>query len=129
AWAMPVPTTTTLTIYSGPNAVAPGGSVASGSGVTLMASVKAGAIGVSPGQVNFCDASAASCSDIHLLGTAQLSQTDPGAGIAFFNFHPGIGSHSYKAVFVGTPNGSTAYAGSASNPTSVTVTGTFPSKT
>jgi hypothetical protein len=80
----------------------------------LAATVKAGAVGVSPGQVDFCDASATSCTDIHLLGTAQLFQTDPTAGTAFFAFRPGIGSHRYKAIFVGTPNGVSPCAGSSS---------------
>lgn len=93
-----------------------------------MASVKAAAVGVSPGQVNFCDASAASCTDIHLLGTVQFYQTDPGAVIAFFNLHPGIGSHSYKAVFVATPNGVPAYEGSSSSNVALTITGKFPTK-
>ena len=128
-WAAPAPTTTSLTIYSGANTVVSGGSVASGTKVMLAATVKAGAVGVSPGQVNFCDASAASCTDIHRLGTAQLFKTDPTAGIAFFAFRPGIGSHNYKAVFVGTPNAATSYAGSSSTTVPLTVTGTFPSKT
>ena len=81
-WADPVATTTSLTIYSGANTVVSNGSVASGSEIMLAATVKAGAVGVSPGQVNFCDASATSCTDIHLLGTAQLVQTDPTAGIS-----------------------------------------------
>jgi hypothetical protein len=57
------------------------------------------------GQVNFCDASVNYCSDIHLLAKAQLIQTGPRAGTAVFRFIPGIGSHSYKAVFMGTPQG------------------------
>lgn len=126
--ALPAPTTTTLTIYSSANTVVSGGSVASGTAVTLAATVKAGTVGVSPGHVNFCDASATSCTDIHLLGTAQLFQTDPAAGIAFFTFRPGIGSHNYKAVFVGTLNGATAYAGSTSDTVPLTVTGAFPTK-
>lgn len=129
ARAVPVPTATTLRIFTGPDAVASGGSVASGARITLEATVNAGADGVSPGQVNFCDASAASCTDIHLLGTAQLFKTDPGAGTAFFTFHPAIGSHSYKAEFAGTPNGAQAYEGSTSNTMSLTILGKFPTKT
>jgi hypothetical protein len=129
AWATPISTTTTLTISSNSDTVASGGSVASGAQVTLIAAVKAGTVEVWPGQVNFCDASTPSCNDIHLLGTAQLFQTGPGAGTAFFTFHPGIGAHSYRAVFAGTPNGATAYAGSASRNVELIVTGTFPTKT
>jgi FG-GAP-like repeat/FG-GAP repeat len=128
-WAAPAATTTSLTIYSGANTVVSGGSIPSGTAVMLAAMVKAGAVGVSPGQVNFCDASAVSCTDIHLLGTAQLVRTDPGAGMAFFELHPGIGSYNYKAVFVGTPNGTTQYVGSSSTTVPLTVTGIFPTKT
>ncbi len=64
--------------------------------VTLTATVKAGASPVTAGQVNFCDASATSCSDIHLLGTVALTSS----GTATFKFVPGPGVHSYKAMFV-----------------------------
>jgi trimeric autotransporter adhesin len=66
--------------------------------VTLTATVQAGATALTLGQVNFCDATAVSCTDIHLLGTAQLTS----AGSAVLRFRPGPGSHSYKAVFLGT---------------------------
>jgi hypothetical protein len=88
-------TTTTLAITSGGSAVT---SVSSGAVVTLTAAVTGGGFPVRLGQVNFCDATAASCSDIHLLATAQVT----GAGTATFKFVPGVGSHSYKAVFLGT---------------------------
>ena len=102
-------TTTTLSITSGGNAVSsvPGGTV-----VTLTAAVHAGATALTLGQVNFCDAAAASCTDIHLLGTAQLTS----AGTAMLRFRPGPGSHSYKAVFLGT------LAGAASASTAVGLT-------
>jgi hypothetical protein len=80
---------------------------------------------VTVGQVNFCDASATYCTDIHLLGTAQLTS----AGTAAMKFVPGIGSHSYKAVFAGTPNGATAYASSASSAVTLSVTGLYPTTT
>ena len=129
AWAAPVATTTTLTIYSGANTAVSGGSVDSGTVVLLAATVKAGTAGVSPGLVSFCDASVASCSDIHLLGRAQLFKTDRSAGTAYFAFRPGIGIHTYKAVFAGTPNGATAYASSTSNDVTLTVNGLLPTKT
>ena len=88
-------TTTTLAVMSGGSAVT---TVGSYNVVTLTATVKAGATAVTTGQVNFCDAFAAYCTDIHLLGTAQLTS----AGTATMNFRPGAGSHSYKAVFAGT---------------------------
>jgi Bacterial Ig-like domain (group 3) len=108
-----IATTATLSVTSGGGAVT---TVASGSVVTLTATVNAGGIPVTPGQVNFCDASAAFCTDIHLLGTAQLT----GAGTAIMKFRPGLGTHSYKAVFPGTNSD----AGSSSGASALTVTGT-----
>ena len=109
-------TAATLAVTSGGSAAT---TVASGSVVTLTASVNAGTTPVTPGQVNFCDASAIQCTDIHLLGTAQLIQSGPNAGTAVLKFRPGAGSHSYKAVFQGT----NTYAGSSSSQSALTVTG------
>ena len=78
--------------------------------ITLSATVYAGASPVTSGQVNFCDASAAACSDIHLLGSVALSS----AGAAAFKFVPGPGTHSYKAVFLENGNGLSSSSGSAS---------------
>jgi hypothetical protein len=117
-----VTTTTTLVMTSSGNSVASGGSVTSGSEITLTAAVSGGSAKVTVGQVNFCDASATYCTDIHLLGTAQLTST----GTAVFRLHPGIGDRSYKAVFVGTLNGTPAYSGSISGTVALTVTGRFP---
>ncbi|HEY3706167.1 MAG TPA: FG-GAP-like repeat-containing protein [Terracidiphilus sp.] len=114
ATAKPV-TATTLAVTSGGNTVS---SVAAGSVITLTAKVQAGSATVMPGQVNFCDAAAKSCTDIHLLGSAQLTS----AGIATLKLRPGIGSHSYKAVFAGTGT----YASSASASSTLTATGTIP---
>jgi hypothetical protein len=76
--------------------------------VTLTATVMAGGTPVTPGQVNFCDATADFCTDIHLLGTAQLIAN----GTATLKFCPGVGSHSYTAVLAEPaglgPNASTA---------------------
>jgi trimeric autotransporter adhesin len=91
AWASPATTTTTLAIASAGNA--------SGSVVTLTATVIAGGNPVSPGQINFCDATAKLCTDIHLLGTAQLT----GAGTATLKFRPGIGSHATGRFFLERP--------------------------
>jgi sugar lactone lactonase YvrE len=112
--AAPTPTTTTMTVTSGGGPVT---TVPSGTVVTLTATVNAGATAVAPGQVNFCDASAANCTGIHLLGTAQLT----GAGTALFRFRPAIGNRSYKAIFAGT----TSYAGSSSSMSDLSVTGTI----
>ncbi|MGD0681059.1 MAG: Ig-like domain repeat protein [Terracidiphilus sp.] len=85
-----------------------------GQKLTLTATVMVGNAAVTPGQVSFCDAAASYCTDIHLLGTAQLTSS----GTATLNFIPAPGDHSYIAVFLGT----TADAGSSSNVVSVTVT-------
>ena len=111
AWAAPAPTITTLSVTSGGNAVT---TVAPGSVVTLTATVMAGGTPVTPGQVNFCDATAKFCTDIHLLGTAQLMAN----GTATLKFRPGVGSHSYKAVLA-EPAG---LGPSASTASSLTVT-------
>jgi trimeric autotransporter adhesin len=110
-WAAPAPMITTLSVTSGGNAVT---TVAQGSVVTLTAIVTAGGAPVTPGQVNFCDATARFCSDIHLLGTAQLTAN----GTATLKFRPGVGSHSYKAVLA-EPAGP---GPSASTASSLTVT-------
>jgi hypothetical protein len=120
AWAGPSATTTILTMASAGKVVASGGSVGSGSKVTLTAAVASGSTKVTVGQVNFCDASASSCTDIHLLGTAQLTS----AGTATLNLRPSIGNHSYNAVFAGTPHGATAYAASTSSSAGITLSGT-----
>ena len=111
-------TTTTLTVTSGGNVVT---TVTSGTVVTLTATVAAGTTPVTPGLVKFCDAAAAYCEDLHILGTAQLT----GAGTAKFNFRPDVGSHSYKAVFVGTNSN----AGSTSGTAALSVTGLTPTAT
>src|ERR1700735_790804 len=111
AWAEPNSTITTLSVTSGGNAVT---TVASGSVVTLTATVMAGGTPVTPGQVNFCDATSKFCTDIHLLGTAQLTAN----GTATLKFRPGVGSHSYKAVLA-EPAG---LGPSASTASSLTVT-------
>jgi hypothetical protein len=123
--AAPAPSTITLVMNSSESSLSSRESVAAGSKLTLVAAVSSGSTALTTGQVNFCDASAAYCTDIHILGTAQLTS----AGTAQLKFIPGIGSHSYKAVFVGTRNGTTAYAGSASSTVALTVTGAYPTTT
>jgi len=108
-------TTTALAVTSGGGGVT---TVAAGSVVTLTAAVRAGSTAITTGQVNFCDASAKYCTDIHLLGTAQLTS----AGTAVLRFRPGIGSHSYKALFAGT----NVYAGSSSSSSALAATGAIP---
>jgi hypothetical protein len=111
-------TTTQLTITS---AGSPVTSTSSGSVVTLTAMVVSGNSSVTVGQVNFCDATAAACTGTHLFGTAQLTT----AGTAALSFVPGVGSHSYKAVFLGTSSA----ASSTSSASPLTVTGGSPSTT
>src|SRR5271170_3477404 len=90
-WASGQPATTALAVTSGGSTVT---TVASGSVVTLTATVTAGGTPTTPGQVNFCDATAKYCTDLHLLGTAQLTAN----GTATLKLRPGVGSHRYKAV-------------------------------
>ena len=120
AWAGQAATTTTLTATAGGSAAT---SVPAKTVITLTATVQAGSTPVSPGKVNFCDVAAKSCSDfdVHFLGSAHVSS----AGTALYRFRPGIGSHSYKAVFVGT----TANAASTSGDVALTVTGNSPTTT
>jgi hypothetical protein len=102
---------TSLTITSGDAAVS---TVPAQTVVTLIANVNSATSTLPVGQVSFCDAAAPVCSDIHLLGTVQLAN-----GSALFSFVPGVGAHSYKAVFLGTGNN----AASASPAVPLTVTG------
>ena len=93
-------------------AVTAGGSpvttVKEGTMVTLTATVTTGSAPVTPGQVAFCEVKPAPlrCTDIRLLATKQLVSN----GTATFNFHPGPGSHTYQAVFLGTREASTSSA-------------------
>jgi hypothetical protein len=88
-------TTTSMTVTS---SGAPVTTISLGTAVTLTATVNAGSTPVTAGQVKFCDAAATYCEDIHVLGTAQLTTS----GTAIVKFIPGVGSHGYQAVFVGT---------------------------
>lgn len=106
---------TTLTVTANGSTAS---TVALGATVTLTATVKAGTTPVTTGQIQFCDASEAYCTDVHLLGSAQLTS----AGTAAIKLRPGIGSHSFKASFLGT----TSYQKSASSATSLAVSGKFP---
>ena len=112
AHAAAVATTTTLAILNGSVSVT---SVPSDTAVTLTATVKAGSVAVPAGLVYFCDAAAAHCTDIHRVGTGQLTTS----GSAVFKFIPGPGIHSYKAEFAGT----TTDAASSSVASSLSVSG------
>ena len=112
----PVPTVTELAIASGGVSVS---SVPQGSVLTLTATVTAGSDTVTAGQVLFCNASAPLCTDINQLGTAQITP----AGTATLKTHLRLGIDTVKAVYLGTPNGATAYEGSSSGPLNITVVG------
>ena len=116
ATTAPAATTTTLAVTSGNEAAT---TVAAGSVVTLTASVSANQNSIAPGQVAFCDATATTCTGSYLLATVELVAGDT-SSMATYRFVPGIGAHSYKAVFLGT----TAAAGSASTAAALAVTGT-----
>ena len=89
------PTTTTLAITANAQPVS---LVAPRTILTLTATVTSGGTPVHPGQVTFCDAAVAFCTDIHALGTAQLTVN----GTATLRFAASLGNHSYKAIFLGT---------------------------
>jgi hypothetical protein len=107
-------TSTVMTVTSGGTIVT---TVSTGSVVTLTATVTAGTAPVTPGLVKFCDAAAAFCEDIHIVGSGQLTT----AGTAVVKLRPVTGNRSYKAVFVGTKS----YAGSASSAAGLAVTGSL----
>ena len=109
---------TTLTVTSGGSTVT---SVAVGSTVALTANVKQQEGTIAGGQVNFCDGAAKYCTDIHIVGIAQITSS----GTASIKVHPTPGSFSYKAQFVGT----NTFAASTSAVSSLTVTGQYPSIT
>ena len=105
-------TNTTLTLSSN--------SVTAGTVVTFTAAVSNGSP-VTTGLVTFCDAAAAFCLNGAMLGTAQLTPS----GTAVIKFRPGIGSHTYKAVFKGT----TTDLPSTSSTQTLTVSGTYATTT
>lgn len=92
-----LPTTTALAVT-----LTRGGTLQStvpqGTALTLTASVTAGGTAVTVGQVVFCaDSNATHCSEINLVGKAQLN----GAGVATLHFTPGPGAHTYEAIYLG----------------------------
>ena len=112
-------TSTTLSVTSGGvNST----SVSVGAPITLTATVVSTGAAVHPGTVRFCDLTAnATCSEVSMLGTAQLTS----GGTASISLRFGVGTHSLEAVFLGT-NG---YSESQSDAHSLTVTGLYPSAT
>jgi Bacterial Ig-like domain (group 3)/FG-GAP-like repeat len=106
-------TTTTLTL-SAPAVTSP-------AVVTLTANVTANSAPLTgTGIITFCDASRPKCTDIAVLGTAQLI-----AGTAKLKIIPAIGTHTYKAIF--SSNGPAA--GSTSPTVTLTVNGLYKTTT
>ena len=122
AQAQVTATATTLAVTSAGAAVT---TVAAGTVVALTASLSAGTNPVRPAQIAFCDASATSCTGSHLLAIAQITA----GGTAVYRFVPGIGAHSYRAMFLGTATEAKTYGASASTATALTVTGTIATAT
>jgi hypothetical protein len=103
-------TATALAITSGG---APISTITQGTVATLTATVTlaSGSAALPPGQVNFCEVEAPPlrCTDIHLLGTVQLTS----AGTAILKILPGPGIHSYQAIFLGTHLEASSSSGSS----------------
>jgi hypothetical protein len=103
------PTTTELTISSR--------DVDINTPVTLTARVLLGSAPVRHGAVVFCDANAARCKGLAILGSAQLTSS----GTAFMRLTLGAGTYAIKAVFQGTPRTVPPVSGSASPVQALTV--------
>jgi sugar lactone lactonase YvrE len=116
----PPATTTTLSLTANGS---PATTVSSGTVVTLAASVVSGGTALTTGQINFCEATAPLCSDIHLLGTAALTSS----GNAVLKLLPAPGDHSYKAVLAQNDYGATSQSGAV--PLTVTPPAVIPIQT
>jgi Chitobiase/beta-hexosaminidase C-terminal domain/Carboxypeptidase regulatory-like domain/Fn3 associated/FG-GAP-like repeat/IPT/TIG domain len=112
------PTSTSVAVTSSGS---PTSSIGIGNMITLTATVIAGGSPVTAGTVHFCDASALYCTDVHLIGSAQLRNS----GTAAINVRPGAGNHSYRATYVST----SSFGSSTSGVASLTVTGQTPTIT
>lgn len=87
-----------------------------GSPVTFSATVTAlDGSSVNPGEVSFCDATAAKCIDAAILGRASLSKS----GVATIKLKPSIGCHRIYALF----HGSASYASSKSTAKDLNIEG------
>ena len=93
-------------------------SAATGSIITMTATVKSGGSPLTSGQMKFCVASAAYCDNGALLGTVWVTSS----GTATLRRALPLGATSVEAVFV--PNNS--YLASTSAATTVTITGIDP---
>ena len=90
-------------------------SVAAGTVVTLTATVVSGSTPVNPGQVKFCDASAAHCEDSALLADGAVDQRRN----TTFKFRPGSEATATRRSL----SAQKGYAMSSSTKASLTVTG------
>lgn len=124
AFAQATATQTTLTLSS---ATFNSNTSMFGDVVTMQAAVTAGGNPITgSGTVLFCEGTPGSkpehaCSDIRLIGTAQV--VSPG-GMATIKMIPRLGAHSYYALFLGTPNGTpTKYSSSPSTAVQLSVNG------
>jgi hypothetical protein len=70
-----------------------------GAVVKLTAKVTSASFLISRGQVKFCDADAARCDGLAIVGVAQLDRY----GLAILTLTLGPGIHRFSAVFCGTP--------------------------
>jgi hypothetical protein len=92
---------------------APVTTIAQGTPVTLTATVMGAGKPASPGTVNFCSASAATCTGPAFYGSAQVTSS----GVARLVLRPGKGGYQYVARFAGDNN----FASSASSPVALSV--------
>lgn len=111
--AAPLQTETTLAVSAS--------SIPGGSTLTLSASVTANGAPVTKGEITFCDATAAYCENSAVLAVVEITA----AGKATYEYIPGIGAHSYKAIFTATATQSSSVSGAQA----VTVTGQHPTTT
>jgi hypothetical protein len=87
--------------------------------VTLTAKVVLGAMPVRHGSIVFCDANAARCQGLAILGSAQLTSS----GTATIKLTLGAGTYSVKAAFLGTPRSVPPVSSSTSAAQTITVSG------
>jgi hypothetical protein len=83
----------------------------------LTATVLLGAVPVRHGSIVFCDAMAARCQGLAVLGSAQLTNS----GTASVKLTLGAGTYSIKSVFQGTPRSVPAVSSSASAAQTLTI--------
>jgi Bacterial Ig-like domain (group 3) len=88
-----------------------------GTPVMLTAMVQFGVVPVRHGSIVFCDAMAARCQGLGVLGSAQLTSS----GTASVKLTLGAGAYSIKSVFQGTPRSAPPVSSSASAAQTLTI--------